>query len=135
MLFQAEPWGTSGVHKGIDIFAREGVSIVAPVPGVVLFTGNIVLGGKVVVLLTTQWRVHYFAHLKSIDATIGQTVTTDVVLGTVGTTGNAAGKPAHLHYSVVTLIPYPWRWDGATQGWKKMFFLDPIAMLKRAGKA
>lgn len=128
--FWFEPWGASGVHKGVDIFAREGAPIIAPVPGIVIFTGNLAKGGNVVVLFTTQWRVHYFAHLKSIAPTIGQAVMTGTILGTVGTTGNAAGKPAHLHYAVVTLIPYPWNLDRATQGWKKMFFLDPIPMLK-----
>ena len=127
--FWFEPWGVSGVHKGIDIFAREGAPIISPVPGIVVFTGHLPRGGNVLVLLTTQWRVHYFAHLKNIDATLGQPVSTGEVLGTVGTTGNAAGKPAHLHYSVITLMPYLWRWDHSTQGWKKIFFLDPTSML------
>jgi hypothetical protein len=39
------------------------------------------------------------------------------------------GKPAHLHYSVVSLIPLPWRMDTSTQGWKKIFFLDPDDLL------
>ena len=128
--FWFEPWGGSGVHKGIDIFAREGVPVVAPVPGIVVFTGTLPRGGNVLVLLTTQWRVHYFAHLKNIDATFGQPVATGAVLATVGTTGNAAGKPAHLHYSIITLMPYLWRWDHSTQGWKKIFFLDPTSMLR-----
>ena len=38
-------------------------------------------------------------------------------------------KPPHLHYSIFTLVPYPWRIDGSKQGWMKMFFLDPIYYL------
>jgi murein DD-endopeptidase MepM/ murein hydrolase activator NlpD len=52
-------------------------------------------------------------------------------LGIVGTTGNAKGKPPHLHYAIVTLIPYPWRIDSKPQGWKKMFYLNPIDYLKK----
>ena len=51
-------------------------------------------------------------------------------LGTVGTTGNAAGKPPHLHYSIVTPIPNFWNLDTDKQGWKKMFYLNPIDYLK-----
>lgn len=122
----------SGVHKGIDIFAREGTPVVSPVHGIVVYTGTLARGGKVVVVLTTQWRVHYFAHLRDINITPGVPVSPLIRLGTVGTSGNAAGKPPHLHYSIVTLIPYPWRWDNATQGWKKMFFLDPTLEMRHS---
>ena len=46
-------------------------------------------------------------------------------IGTVGTTGNAVGKPPHLHYAVVTPVPYVWRMGAGQQGWKKMFYLNP----------
>lgn len=123
--FWHEPWGASGVHKGIDIFSREGTPVVASVPGVVLYAGRLARGGNVVVLLTTQWRVHYFAHLRDTDIVPGMPVARGKLIGTVGTTGNAAGKPPHLHFSIFTAAPYPWRWDSSSQGWKKMFFLDP----------
>jgi ABC-type polysaccharide/polyol phosphate export permease len=34
-----------------------------------------------------------------------------------------------LHYSIVTIFPYVWRIDSDRQGWKKMFYLNPIAYL------
>ncbi|HEB59025.1 MAG TPA: M23 family peptidase, partial [Gammaproteobacteria bacterium] len=37
------------------------------------------------------------------------------------------------HYSILTLIPYPWRWDASPQGWKKMFYLDPSIRLLSIG--
>jgi murein DD-endopeptidase MepM/ murein hydrolase activator NlpD len=55
-------------------------------------------------------------------------------VGTVGDSGNARGKPPHLHYAIVTLLPYPWRITGQTQGWKKAFFLDPGAWLASAAR-
>lgn len=130
--FWHEPWGASGVHKGIDIFAREGTPVVAPVPGVVLYAGSLARGGNVVLILTTQWRMHYFAHLRDIDTAPGMPVARGKPIGTVGTTGNASGKPPHLHYSIITAIPYPWRWDSSAQGWKKMFFLNPITELRHS---
>ena len=48
-------------------------------------------------------------------------------VGAVGSTGNAAGKPPHLHYAIITAMPYPWRITTEPQGWQKMFFLDPGA--------
>lgn len=38
----------------------------------------------------------------------------------------------HLHYAVLTLIPYPWRWDGSAHGWMWMFYLAPGTILSGA---
>jgi peptidoglycan LD-endopeptidase LytH len=119
------PWGKSGVHKGIDIFAREGTPVISSTYGIVIYRGKLEMGGNVVLALGPEWKLHYYAHLKQADAGILSLLSTGEKLGEVGTTGNAAGKPPHLHYSVITPIPYIWRADGDRQGWKKMFFLDP----------
>ncbi|MCD6061976.1 MAG: hypothetical protein K0S16_2287 [Moraxellaceae bacterium] len=58
--FWYEPWGRSGVHKGIDIFAREGVSVLAATPGIVIFEEQLPMGGNVVGVLGPRWRVHYY---------------------------------------------------------------------------
>ncbi len=76
-----------------------------------------------------KWKIHYYAHLESTNVSIGEFVSTSQTIGAVGNSGNAKGKPPHLHYSVVTLLPYFLRWDNSTQGWKKMFFLNPSEML------
>jgi len=124
------PWGESGTHKGVDIFAKEGTSVNASTGGLVLFTGEIEMGGQVVLMVGPKWRLHYYAHLRDIDTGIFSWTRKGEKIGTVGTTGNAKGKPPHLHYSIVTLIPYPWRIDREKQGWKKMFYLNPITYLK-----
>lgn len=124
------PWGKSGTHKGVDIFAKEGTPVHPSTKGLVIYSGNIKLGGNVILILGPKWRFHYYAHLK--ESTVGsfEFVNSGKIIGTVGTTGNAAGKQPHLHYSIVTPFPYFWRIDSSRQGWKKMFYLNPITYLR-----
>ena len=123
--FWFEPWGSSGVHKGIDIFGKKGTDVVSSTYGIVIYSGYLEKGGNVVAVLGPKWRIHYFAHLDSISVGIGQPVNSQTHIGTLGDTGNAAGKQAHVHYSILSLLPIPWLATFETQGWKKMFFLDP----------
>lgn len=127
--FWHHPWGPSGVHKGIDIFAPEETPVLAATGGPVVFEGVLGRGGRVVLVLGPRWRLHYYAHLSRADVSVGRWVARGQVLGAVGTTGNAAGKPPHLHYSIFTPIPYPWRLGGGPQGWLRPFFLNPHEML------
>ncbi len=129
------PWGKSVTHKGVDIFAKEGTNIFSSTPGLVIASGENGRGGNFVLVLGAKWRVHYFAHLKDIYAKPFTWVNESKSIGTVGKTGNAATTPAHLHYAIVTLVPYPWRIDSDKQGWKKMFYLNPIDYLKKKNKS
>lgn len=129
--FWYHPWGKSGTHKGVDIFAKRGTGIHSSTAGIIVYRGHMARGGNVVLVLGPKWRLHYYAHLDQITASVGWTDGHDE-LGTVGSTGNAAGKPPHLHYSIVTLIPYFWQIDSSPEGWKKMFFLNPITYLPEA---
>ncbi len=125
------PWGKSVTHKGVDIFAKKGTPVVAATSGLVVRCGNIAMGGNIVLVLGPKWRFHYYAHLQDITTSSLSWVSRGETIGTVGDTGNAAGKPPHLHYAIVTALPYPWRWDTDRQGWKKMFYLNPIEFLKK----
>ncbi len=120
------PWGKSITHKGVDIFAKKGTPIHSAVRGIVLYSGSIKTGGNVVLILGPKWRLHYYAHLDQITTAPYGFVSQNTQIGTVGNSGNAIGKPAHLHYSIFTLLPYPWRIDSSPQGWKKMLYLNPI---------
>lgn len=131
--FWFEPWGRSGVHKGIDIFAPRGRPVIAATAGLVLFRGELADGGTVVAVLGPKWRVHYYAHLDALAAHTPRWVTRGDALGTVGDSGNARGRPTHLHYSVLSLLPLPWRYEAGTQGWRRMFHLDPGAIITAAG--
>jgi murein DD-endopeptidase MepM/ murein hydrolase activator NlpD len=78
----------------------------------------------IVAVLGPKWRIHYYAHLSSFgDAP--RFVGRGTPIGAVGTTGNARGKPPHLHYTILSLLPLPWHYQAGTQGWRRMFYLDP----------
>lgn len=130
--FWYEPWGASGVHKGIDIFGTTGQAVLAASGGLVIYEGTIEQGGNIVLVLGPKWRVHYYAHLESADASFGEFVRSGDPIGSVGDSGNAAGKQPHLHYVILSLLPYPWLFEPGTQGWKRMFYLDPDQRLDAA---
>lgn len=119
------PWGDSGVHKGIDIFAKKSTPALASASGIVIFKGNLKRGGNVVAVLGAKWRIHYYAHLKQHDVHAFEWVSSGDKIGEVGDTGNAKGKPPHLHYSILTLIPNPVEVTLEHQGWKRMFYMNP----------
>ena len=128
--FWYEGWGTSIVHKGIDVFARRGTRVNSATIGIVLLTAEYGKGGKFVVVLGPKWRLHYYAHLDEIKTKRFAFVDHHTEIGTVGNTGNTITTPAHLHYGIGTLIPYPWRIDDAPLGHQKAFYLNPIDYLK-----
>lgn len=132
--FWFEPWGSSGVHKGMDIFARKGTKVLAATNLLVLYQGTVAKGGKVIVAIGPGWRIHYFAHLNEFATNAKRVYLAGEEMGTVGDSGNARGKPAHLHYSIMSLIPQPWRVDVSTQGYKKIFYLDPGEYLAKVIK-
>ncbi len=127
--FWFEPWGRSGVHKGIDIFAAHGTPVISTNMGFVLYAGELERGGKVVLVLGPKWRLHYYAHLQDMNVSVGSLLDAREPLGHVGDTGNARGKQPHLHYSILRLFPAPWAMDSATQGHKKAFFINPHVYL------
>ena len=129
--FWYEGWGTSIVHKGIDVFAKKGTSVHSATKGIVLITTEYGKGGKFVLILGPKWRLHYYAHLDEIKTKRFAFVTQDTEIGTVGNSGNAINTPAHLHYGIGTLVLYPWRIDRAPLGYQKMFYLNPIDYLKK----
>jgi peptidoglycan LD-endopeptidase LytH len=130
--FWAHPWGESGTHKGVDIFAKKGTLIHSSTIGLVVYTGEVRLGGSIVLVMDPKWRFHYYAHLKDIQATQFSLVNTSSPIGTIGTTGNAVGKEPHLHYAIKTFLPYFWNYDNGIQGWKKMFYINPIPLLNKS---
>ena len=123
------PLGKSVTHKGIDIFANEGTDLKSATYGIVLFVGEIKVGGNIILILGPKWRIHYYAHLKDMKTSSMSWVPRGKIIGSVGSSGNAKGKSPHVHYFILTPIPYLWRFDDDRQGWKKIFYLNLIDYL------
>lgn len=130
-IFWFYPWGSSIVHKGIDIFGKKGTPVISSTHILILYTGNIKKGGNVILGLGPKWRLHYFAHLEDISVSVGDLKVAGEKIGSLGDTGNALNKPAHLHFSIVTLLPYFWKIDSDIQGAKKAIYLNPDEYFKK----
>ena len=125
------PWGRSGVHKGIDIFAPNATPVRAATGGLVLYSGQYGLGGTVVYMLGANWRFHYYAHLNNAKVSSFSLVSAGEVIGGVGTSGNARGKPPHLHYTIKSAFPRFWAYDGSKySSWNRTYYLDPGKFLQ-----
>ena len=94
--------GTDRLHEGQDIFAPQGTPVLSATEGYIANIGQNNLGGQTVSVVGAGGRIYYYAHLDSYAPHIaeGDFVTTQTVLGYVGTTGNAADTPPHLHFGV-----------------------------------
>lgn len=108
-----EPRSGRRRHKGIDILAPRHTPIRAVTEGVVETKGMRGLGGQVVTVIGPGGYRHYYAHLEDYGPqAVGDWVDAGEILGTVGTSGNAAVSPPHLHYGLYTsgwkaINPYP----------------------------
>src|SRR4029079_9811482 len=89
-------------HKGVDIYKKKGTAVVAVSDGIITSTAIEKLGGKTIRLRSADhsWTA-YYAHLDKIQVKAGQHVQKGQAIGTVGNTGNAKRKAAHLHFGII----------------------------------
>lgn len=85
-------------HQGVDIFADEGIPVVAPVAGDVEFAED-TLGGLAFHLWGDDGNYFYGAHLSRYAGT-SRGVSVGEVIGYVGHTGNADETAPHLHFEI-----------------------------------
>ena len=86
-------------HLGIDIAAGEGAPIYAADSGVVVFAGGAFGGyGNMVMIDHGNGYQTLYAHLSSVTAYCGRSVSQGSIIGWSGSTGNSTG--AHLHFEV-----------------------------------
>lgn len=86
------------LHEGVDLFARRGIPVVAPVDGNVEYRSNS-LGGPSFHLWGDDGTYYYGTHLSGYGPVSGH-VAAGTVVGFVGSTGNAAGTAPHLHFEI-----------------------------------
>ena len=135
------PW-TRGVHghphTGVDIFGKVGAPVVSQTGGLVIYAKDMSgKAGKSVFVLGPKWRVHEYLHLNSIEVKRFEFVMPGEKIATLGKSGNAASTPAHVHYGIITPIPYVWKAFGSAgtcnapkkYNWRLMFWLDPAKHL------
>ena len=114
----SDTWGAARSegrsHEGTDIFAPEGTPVYSATPGHVEWIGPYGVGGNTITVVGAGGVRYYYAHLSGYAEGLenGQNVTTETLLGYVGSTGNAATTPPHLHFGVYTGFwnaenPYP----------------------------
>jgi len=69
-------------------------------------------------VLGPKLRSHYYAHLDEIKTFVFKPLKRGTVVGTVGDTSNAKGKPPHLQYAITSTFRYPKLYDDdSVQGW------------------
>ena len=86
-------------HKGVDIFADNGTPVVAPADGQLTHFED-PLGGMSYSLEATDGTYYYGTHLSAYENQGASHIPAGTVIGYVGTTGNAAGTPPHLHWQI-----------------------------------
>lgn len=107
--------GTAALHSGMDFRAPMGTLVRAAGPGRVVSASWNGGYGRMVEIDHDDGLKTRYAHMKSIDVTVGQKIAAGETVGRVGSSGRSTGP--HLHYEI--------RKDGKA--------LDPLRFLK-AGK-
>ncbi|MYG90935.1 MAG: peptidoglycan DD-metalloendopeptidase family protein [Chloroflexi bacterium] len=105
---QAQGW-----HHGHDIAAQHGDPIVAPAPGTVVWTGEVILHGIGVIIDHGAGVYSGYWHMSLIAVREGMDVAPGDWLGNIGNTGLSTGP--HLHWEViiqgVDVDPVQWLGD------------------------
>jgi murein DD-endopeptidase MepM/ murein hydrolase activator NlpD len=119
-----EPYGVagsrwaSGHHTGVDFAASTGTSVRSVGAGSVIKAGYGGAYGNDVIVRLADGKYALFAHLSSIEVSVGETVTAGQQIGLSGATGNVTGP--HLHFEIRTTPFY-----GSD--------VDPVAYLRAHG--
>jgi murein DD-endopeptidase MepM/ murein hydrolase activator NlpD len=88
-------------HKGLDLAAPEGMKVAPALSGTVVSAGYENGYGNTVVIQHSQGLQTRYGHLGSINVKAGESVTSQDILGTVGSTGRSTGP--HLHFEVIRM--------------------------------
>ena len=97
-------------HKGLDIAAPEGDSILACTDGVVILCEDMFIHGNTIMIDHGHGVVSIYCHLKSTAVKVTERVGRGSFIGTVGQTGTATGPHLHWGLSVGNVRVDPVEW-------------------------
>jgi hypothetical protein len=115
----AHPYA-AGQHRGVDIGAASGASVLAPAAGVVSFAGNVPSSGKSLTIETPGGLSVTLTHLGSIAVARDAAVVEGAVVGTIGPSGTPEVDGTYVHLGIRTTAD--------DQG-----YLDPLGLLPALG--
>jgi murein DD-endopeptidase MepM/ murein hydrolase activator NlpD len=85
-------------HSGVDFCGGDGVKIVAPASGKVVFAGPLTVRGNATII-DHGWGIYSgYWHQSAIEVAVGDMVEQGQEIGKVGSTGRVTG--AHLHWEI-----------------------------------
>jgi len=90
--------GRKAFHRGLDISARRGKSVLAPADGIVVFAGRNGGLGRTVRVSHGFGFTTVYGHLDKITVEAGEEIQRGEEIGHLGNTGRSTGP--HLHYEV-----------------------------------
>lgn len=86
-------------HTGVDIANKEGTAVKSAYYGLVEETGSDDVYGNYIYINHGNEIKTFYAHLKSINVSVGDVVSGGAVIGKMGSTGWSTGP--HLHFSII----------------------------------
>lgn len=101
--------GTQIRHEGVEYLVKQGDGAYAVNNGKVIYTGDLKLTGKVVIVDHGYGLKSLYAHLDNISVNVGDELAKGDLIGIVGATGFTSGVSLHvgLYVSDVPVCPYP----------------------------
>lgn len=102
---EAHPYA-AGQHRGVDLGATAGETVLAPAAGTVSFAGTVPTNGRSVTIETADGYSVTLTHLGSITVGKGATVAEQDAVGTVGPSGTPEVDGPYVHLGIrVTADP------------------------------
>ena len=98
-VFGDDPYA-AGQHRGIDIGAPSGATVLAPASGTVSFVGTVPVSGRTLTIQTPDGYSVTLTHLGSTSARRGETVAEESVVGTIGPSGEVEHDVPYVHLGI-----------------------------------